>query len=340
MTCKFGSTIILMKGCNNMTKAVLAILVAAVLLPAVLALGQEKPPSYTFTSFDFPGAISTESVGINTAGFLVGAYSDAAGVVHGFERMPTGTGTFETIDYPGAVSTALTRINDANQAVGSFVDASGISHGFLFISPNQFTQIDYPRAAQTQVYGINNSQQIVGLWYDANGNTSGFSLLKKTFTDLVFPGSVSTVASDVNLAGEVSGSWGNTIVNDQAHGFLLTSAIKGKYSDVDFPGAEKTLIYGLNDLNQVVGAYVDAAGVTHGWAGQPSTKQFLTVDFPGSTGSDVAGITNNDNLTGTYTDSLGMTHGFWVCKKPPNTQVPGRLVRDAGPPPAKGHCPG
>jgi hypothetical protein len=157
---------------------------------------------------------------------------------------------------------------------------------------------------------------------------------------LVYPKSVSTVASDVNSTGEISGSWGNTGPNNQGHGFLLTSAANGRYSDVDYPGAVVTLIFGINDLDQVVGSYIDAASVTHGWVGLPAKKEYITLDFPGSISSNLGGITKGDVVVGWYTDSLGKTHGYCVISKGPNTELPDRVEGPTVPPPGKGHCPG
>ncbi len=47
------------------------------LTPVVLA--------FIFTAIDFPGAVSTSASGINPPGTIVGSYTDAGGVEHGFE---------------------------------------------------------------------------------------------------------------------------------------------------------------------------------------------------------------------------------------------------------------
>src|ERR1700733_4715409 len=117
MICKFGSEAVRMRVRNlpsNAFSCGLAILAVAVILSAVIAQGQETPSSlsYTYTSFDYPGAIYTEAMGINTAGVVVGAYTDTNDVTHGFALLPTGK--FENLDYPNAISTVLARINDSN----------------------------------------------------------------------------------------------------------------------------------------------------------------------------------------------------------------------------------
>ena len=39
-----------------------------------------------FTTIDFPGAIATAAYGINTAGDIVGQYTDSSGKTHAFLR--------------------------------------------------------------------------------------------------------------------------------------------------------------------------------------------------------------------------------------------------------------
>jgi hypothetical protein len=41
-----------------------------------------------WTSFDYPGAVLTEGFRINSSGVIVGAFMDADGVFHGFQRTP------------------------------------------------------------------------------------------------------------------------------------------------------------------------------------------------------------------------------------------------------------
>ena len=70
-----------------------------------------------YTRFDAPGAVQqTNALGINNRGVIVGKYTDAAGVQHGFRRDTHGR--FTTIDVPGAAATHLNKLNDRGQVVG------------------------------------------------------------------------------------------------------------------------------------------------------------------------------------------------------------------------------
>src|SRR2546426_5800674 len=81
----------------------------------------------SFTTIDFPGAISTQTWGINARGDIVGFYV-SAGVTHGF--LLSG-GSFTTIDVPGATSTSPSKSNPRGDIVGEYTLANGTIHGFL-----------------------------------------------------------------------------------------------------------------------------------------------------------------------------------------------------------------
>lgn len=118
-----------------------------------------------FTTLDFPGAQSTEAVGINNAGVIVGFYDINLTGPHSFIYQ---NGTYTTIDFPGANYTSATAINNHDIVAGLFQDKNGILHGFLY-SNGRFTQIDVPRARDTGLSGINDSDDLVGLVYPVIG---------------------------------------------------------------------------------------------------------------------------------------------------------------------------
>src|SRR5207244_6287421 len=88
--------------------------------PAALAL--------TFTTIDVPGATGTGAARSNAAGQIVGGYTDATGMAHGFLL---DNGTFITIDFPSATGTTAFGINAPGQIVGIYGDDGGNEHGLL-----------------------------------------------------------------------------------------------------------------------------------------------------------------------------------------------------------------
>src|SRR5947208_1074708 len=132
---------------------------------------------YTYATLDNPSeASTTQPLGINAAGQIVGWYANASGT-HGF--LYSG-GTYTTLDNPLAISgTFAYGINDAGQIVGTYQDSSGRYHGFLY-SSGTYVPLDDPLAAPsgsssgTFAYGINNSGQFVGQYFN---NTGGHGFL-------------------------------------------------------------------------------------------------------------------------------------------------------------------
>src|SRR5262249_58626387 len=84
--------------------------------------------AFTFMTIDVPGATATEASGINPEGAIVGNFTDASAVVHGFVEY---RGTFMTIDFPGATATEASGINPEGAIVGDYTDASAVVHGFV-----------------------------------------------------------------------------------------------------------------------------------------------------------------------------------------------------------------
>jgi uncharacterized membrane protein len=128
-----------------------------------------KKGDYTF--FNPPGAISSTASTVNPSGAVVGAYTDSAGVGHGYLLI---NGKYTTIDFPGATSTFAGGGNPQNDIVGEYNDTAGVGHSFLW-SKGDFTSFDPPGTVGfSEAAGINPSGVIVGLFFDSLGNEHGF----------------------------------------------------------------------------------------------------------------------------------------------------------------------
>jgi len=79
------------------------------------------------------------------------------------------------------------------------------------------------------------------------------------------------------------------------------------FTTFDYPGASFTDGVGINRSGDIVGHYIDAASVDHGYLLHKGI--FTTVDFPGSDGGHVHGINDAGDIVGQY--FLGNKyHGF------------------------------
>ena len=77
-------------------------------------------------SFQVPGAVSTQALGVNDLGQIVGDFVDGMDVMHGF--LDSG-GIFTTLDPTGSTATTINGISDSGTVVGFYVDATGNTVG-------------------------------------------------------------------------------------------------------------------------------------------------------------------------------------------------------------------
>ena len=79
------------------------------------------------------------------------------------------------------------------------------------------------------------------------------------------PGATLTVAQGINNAGTIVGIYED---DEGFHGFVRSR--KGDFTTVNVPGASgDTEINSINAKGEIVGFYVDAGGVQHGFLGIP-----------------------------------------------------------------------
>jgi uncharacterized membrane protein len=278
---------------------------------------------YTFTTIDFPPAISSNNsifpFGINNAGQIVGYYGLPVPFAPTFGFLKDGP-TFTTIDPPDTThATVALGINNAGQIVGSFANATG-GHGFLKDGAT-FTTIDDPRATRsTQAAGINDAGQIVGNFIDAmgSGDTGIHGFLKdgETFTTIDVPGAIYTNAVAINDAGQIVG---NFFVANETHGFLKDNAT---FTMVDGPALRIPGTYfnvgGINNAGQIVGTFSDATGL-HGFLQEGTNSATVTtIDHPDALSTEVLGINDAGQIVGRFVDATGI-HEFVATPVP---QVP------------------
>jgi uncharacterized membrane protein len=271
---------------------------------------------YSFQSITNPADPSFDQLlGINTNGIISGYYGSGANAKHpnkGFLVSSANIGEFTNENYPGAVQTQVVAIaNDGNTA-GFSVDAKGNNHGFVDWN-GAFSTVDDPLAAgkvkTVQVLGLNNKGVAVGFYNDAQGNPHAFkyNLMTRTFTTLTPPNSDRAVATGINSSDEITGFLSRGKVTSS---FLVSHA---RYSEFEAPGSTNTQAFGLNDLDEIVGSYVDAAGKTHGFSASNATGHatFKTIDDPLGIGNTILnGINDKGQIVGFFTNKAMATIGF------------------------------
>jgi uncharacterized membrane protein len=267
------------------------------------------PPTvlaHTFIPIDFPDAVATDVSGINASGEIVGTYTDANNVVHGFRL---DHGAFSTIDYPGAINTTTIGVNARGDIAGFFLDSTNHWHGFVVSDGSYFVQ-DYPTATTgTFTLGIGANGTLVGEFKlgQAFGQL-GFAWIMRhgQYAELNPPGSAFAFATSVNTKGEVVGRLIDTVGAQKA--WALDK--DGTYHVYAFPGASLTNARNINSKGEVVGVY--RTGANHGFLLAPHDyTNFATIDFPGAVATRALGINACGDVVGTYgSTAAGTGRGF------------------------------
>lgn len=234
--------------------------------------------------------------------------------------------TFTTFDYPGAVFTDGVDINRFGDIVGHYVDAAGTDHGYL-LHKGSFTTIDFPGADGGHAHGINSGGAIVGLYFIGK-KFHGYVLSGAVYSTIDFPGVQNTRANGINTAGDIVGScvdnnsYNNTGGSNgsKERGFLLRA---GVFTPIDFPGADYTEAWRINDNGQIVGRYQRGNGDTHVFLLIIATGTFISIDYPGASATAVGdftqmgGLNNNGDIASGYCnssncrlDTISALHGF------------------------------
>jgi probable HAF family extracellular repeat protein/YD repeat-containing protein len=260
-----------------------------------------------YTRFDAPGAVQqTNALGINNRGVIVGKYTDAAGVQHGFRRDTHGR--FTTIDVPGAAATHLNKLNDRGQIVGrdhqSFQPGDGSPFRGILLDGDRLVRIDGPGARQTQALGINNRGQVVGEYQTPDGKFHGFRWERGRITTIDAPGAAGTSLTDINDRGQILGA--RLEPDGTGRGFVLD---RGRFVTFRAPDAPLTFPYDLNNRGQIVGyalapTAADPLAGARGFLLAKGARGPLTpIDVPGAPRNAVTGLNDRGQLVGFYENS-------------------------------------
>ncbi len=234
-------------------------------------------PHYVFTQANYPGASLTNANGANLSQ-IVGYYTTPVGQTLGY--IETGS-SFITAQPAGSCSSYLFAINGNGVGAGGFYPhgapacgAPFAAHGYTYeYATGAITTIDYPGAGSTAAYGINDSGVIVG----------GFCVQ-----------GVAGCPIDLTLGS--------------SHAFMDDN---GVFTQLDFPGAELTTAFGINNAGAIVGIYTTTA-VEHSFIYQNGV--YADLNYPGANWTIAQGINNAGVVVGYYQDTLDRVFGFMYYK--------------------------
>src|SRR5215217_1880350 len=309
-----------MKKLSTVSLTILAITVATSTLWGPLASAHNsKGPLVTI---DPPESIDTRAFGISPSGAVVGLYTTADGMTHGF--LFSGD-EYTTIDVPGAIRTNALAINARGDIVGRY-DIGTVAHGYL-LRDGELTTIDFPGAAGfTVVTDIDPAGRIVGRYRGFDGKFHGFLLADGIFTTIdhfdpsgnLDMGSQGIQGIAINASGTIAGYYQD--LSGTFHAFLLDQGI---YTTIDPADAKATGgpggILKISPDGIVVGSYtrVDDLPAACGCAGHGfiyRNETFTSFDVPGAQATSNTGVNPRGDIVGIYTDQSNRRHGFLAPK--------------------------
>jgi hypothetical protein len=215
-----------------------------------------------FVPIDVPGAVRTVAQGINDQGDIAGAYVTPDGRTRAFVLR---RGEFSAYDFPGAAVTLAYGIDSEGNTAGMYILPGDTTHyGYVAFATGGFMTLEYPEPyAMACALGMNN-RVVTGHILEAGGAYRGYVWSNGSFTLIDVPGATNGQLYDgvagMSLSGDIAGNY--TDSSSKQRGYFLR---KGSFSTVDVPGSIRTRILGINNQDEIVGMYVDADGVTHGF---------------------------------------------------------------------------
>jgi hypothetical protein len=273
--------------------------------------------AYNISEFNFPGSLGTRLYGISDRGEIIGDFLASEYTDQGFTAGYQG----QFVEFGGSFTSQriTTQIYSGSHPVGYDVlnIPSGLSYAYalnnageVLYSPSNRSTIYFIDTRSSLLgettyhtmfpsaqygYGINDAGLIVGTPGIADSRSGG------EFTPIVFPGSTTTIARDINNLGQIGGYYTDAT---GTHGFLSNGSA---FMSIDVPGAQTTRVLGLNDVGQIVGTYTDSLGHAHGFLEMDGS--FATIDVAGADETFAFGINDAGQIVG-YSSGAGGTHGF------------------------------
>lgn len=259
---------------------------------AMLVAVPSAQAQYTYTKIMYPGSTWTEAAGINDAGQVVGTYTDAAGIAHGFLYQ---NGVYTQVDYPSTAHNYAFGINDQGHIVGSF--SAGAPRGPYHASLRAggvWSEYDFP-GNETDGRAINTAGDIVGIYNAGYGTPDhGFLKVGETYTSIDYPGASLTYVFGLNDAGYISGTYRDAL---GLKGFLYAN---GAYSSVSYPNASETYIGGINNANAMVGWKIEG-GKVGGFLVSAGRFRPVLASFANAANTKPRAINDLGVIVGTYT---------------------------------------
>jgi len=246
-----------------------------------------------------PGATQMTANDINDNGQVVGQFTDAKTIPHGFVYEEE---SFCQLDYPDSTGTNITGINNLAQMVGMFTTLTG-TFGFFYDRGTFSPPMTFPGAGNlTIANGVNDRAEIVGVVQDATPGEHSFLYKAGRFKALSYPGTKETGGEDINNSGQVVGDFPDP---KGTHGFVYLENVGVFSPALDHPGTTVIALRGINNDGQIVGGFIDAQGNEHPFVYIAGSLNPIVI--PNAVSASANGINDRGQIVGNvlYADGRG-----------------------------------
>ena len=279
----------------------------------------------TFVTFDPPGSTATTPSEITPDGLIIGYYTNASGVQHGFMRTPDGTIT--TFDPPDSTLTTPTSINPDGEIAGAYCDTAACASSFGvgargFVRHRKGTFVAFAAPAGQILPTIYNPGGPPPDLTPAGAIAGTYSVLGPPFTEHGFvrhrngtiktidvPGATLTEVLAINPSGTIVGDYDTPTLSFA--GFIRTP--DEKVTTITIPGScpgNTIPVGGINPAGEVAGDYSDSTcTIGHGYLRMPDGT-ITTFDPPGSIATAPMAINPAGGITGNFFTTGSTVHGF------------------------------
>ncbi len=167
-----------------------------------------------FTTVEFPGSSSTDAIGINDKGDVVGLYVDSSGVQHGFVKKGS---KYSSIDVTGGTDTEAWGINNSGQMTVFAISSAGGYESFIY-NGKTFKKVSDPGAGTsgTIARDVNDKGDVDGVYFNSSGDEIGFLLHAGKYYDVMDPKADNDTRPDgvndtLEIVGRYATSAGTTV---------------------------------------------------------------------------------------------------------------------------------
>ena len=273
--------------------------------PVLGALSTVSTPStQSFTVFDPPNAVYTDSRSINASGDVTGYFYDGSnGKIRGFVRKQSGN--ISVFDAPNTSFTVSISINDGGDVTGYFIDTSQNNKERSFVRDRNgaTTAFDAPNASTTASVSINASGTVTGVFFAASQSNKGRGFVRDQSGNIsVFdaPNTSYTGPSSINAGGNITGFLNDVNPSLGSHGFVRDHA--GSITVFDPPTSVSTGSSSINANGDVTGYFQGSQGGIRGFLRHLSGA-IAVFDAPNTSFTFPFSINDGGDVAGTFSDA-------------------------------------